>query len=32
MNWAVEWWNPRTRSLDDLVRQAQDLVRHGAGA
>lgn len=32
MNWAVEWWNPRTRSLDDLVRQTQDLVRHGAGA
>ncbi|GAA2977330.1 AcrR family transcriptional regulator [Microbacterium terrae] len=32
MNWAVEWWNPRTRSLDDLVRSTQDLVRHGAGA
>ncbi|WP_395244862.1 TetR/AcrR family transcriptional regulator [Agromyces sp. MMS24-K17] len=32
MNWAVEWWNPRTRSLEDLVRSTQDLVRHGAGA
>lgn len=31
MNWAVEWWNPRTRSLDELVRSAQDLVRHGVG-
>jgi len=31
MNWAVEWWNPRTRSLDELVRSTQDLVRHGAG-
>lgn len=27
MNWAVEWWNPRTRSLDDLVRATQDMVR-----
>jgi len=32
MNWVVEWWNPRTRSLDELVRTAQDMVRHGAGA
>lgn len=32
MNWAVEWWNPRTRSLDELVRGAQDMVRYGAGA
>lgn len=32
MNWAVEWWNPRTRTLDELVRQTQDLVRYGAGA
>lgn len=31
MNWAVEWWNPRTRSLDELVRGAQDMVRYGAG-
>lgn len=32
MNWAVEWWNPRTRTLDELVRSTQDLVRYGAGA
>lgn len=32
MNWAVEWWNPRTRSLEDLVRSAQDLVRYGTFA
>ncbi|WP_040168017.1 TetR/AcrR family transcriptional regulator [Microbacterium gorillae] len=32
MNWAVEWWNPRTRSLDELVRSTQDMVRFGAGA
>lgn len=32
MNWAVEWWNPRTRSLDDLVRGAQDMLRYSAFA
>lgn len=32
MNWVVEWWNPRTRSFDELVRTAQDMVRRGAGA
>ncbi|WP_062520824.1 TetR/AcrR family transcriptional regulator [Demequina silvatica] len=32
MNWVVEWWNPRTRSLDELVATAQGMVRHGAGA
>lgn len=32
MNWAVEWWNPRTRTLDELVRATQDMVRFGAGA
>ncbi|MGW8483031.1 TetR/AcrR family transcriptional regulator [Microbacterium sp. NPDC055903] len=32
MNWAVEWWNPRTRSLDDLVRGTQDMVRFGTFA
>ncbi len=31
MNWAAEWWNPRKRSLPDLVRAAQDLVRYGLG-
>lgn len=32
MNWVVEWWNPRTRSLDELVSTAQQMVRQGAGA
>ncbi|MDN4474666.1 TetR/AcrR family transcriptional regulator [Demequina sp. SYSU T00192] len=32
MNWVVEWWNPRTRSLDELVATAQAMVRHGAAA
>ena len=31
MNWAAEWWNPRTRSLEDLVRASQDMVRFGMG-
>ncbi|MDN4489564.1 TetR/AcrR family transcriptional regulator [Demequina sp. SYSU T00068] len=31
MNWVVEWWNPRTRSLDELVATAQAMVRTGAG-
>ncbi|WP_353813671.1 TetR/AcrR family transcriptional regulator [Agromyces sp. SYSU T00266] len=29
MNWAAEWWNPRHRTLDDLVRATQDMVRYG---
>ncbi|WP_394553046.1 TetR/AcrR family transcriptional regulator [Agromyces sp. MMS24-JH15] len=32
MNWAAEWWNPRHRTLDDLVRATQDMVRHGITA
>lgn len=32
MNRAVEWWDPRAYSLDELIRQTQDLVRYGAGA
>ncbi|UOE43061.1 TetR/AcrR family transcriptional regulator [Agromyces larvae] len=31
LNWVVEWWNPRTRSFDDLVRTACDMVRRTAG-
>ncbi|MDN4472633.1 TetR/AcrR family transcriptional regulator [Demequina zhanjiangensis] len=31
LNWVVEWWNPRTRSLDELVATAQSMVRNGAG-
>lgn len=31
MNWAAEWWNPHTRSLEDLVRASQDMVRYGMG-
>lgn len=29
LNWTAEWWNPRRGSLDTLVQNAQDLVRHG---
>jgi TetR/AcrR family transcriptional regulator, cholesterol catabolism regulator len=29
LNWAAEWWNPRRGSLDEVVRTAQSLVRHG---
>ncbi len=29
MNWAAEWWNPKHRTLDDLVRATQDMVRYG---
>ncbi|NVB42596.1 TetR/AcrR family transcriptional regulator [Pseudenhygromyxa sp. WMMC2535] len=32
MNWAAEWWNPKMRSLNDLVKATQDFVRHGMGA
>ncbi|WP_353809417.1 TetR/AcrR family transcriptional regulator [Agromyces sp. SYSU T00194] len=32
MNWAAEWWNPRMRSLGDLVHAARSLVLHGMGA
>ncbi|QTX03801.1 TetR/AcrR family transcriptional regulator [Agromyces archimandritae] len=32
MNWAAEWWNPRHRTLEDLVAATQELVRHGLGA
>lgn len=31
MNWAAEWWNPRMRSLADLVKATQDFVRYGMG-
>jgi AcrR family transcriptional regulator len=27
LNWVVEWWRPGTRSLDDLIEVAQDMVR-----
>lgn len=29
MNWAAEWWNPRTRTLEDLVAATQALIRTG---
>lgn len=32
MNWAAEWWNPRTRSFPDLVRATQQVVRSGIEA
>ena len=32
MNWAAEWWNPRSRTLEDLVQATQDFVRFGMGS
>jgi len=29
LNWAAEWWNPRKGTMEDLVRTAQKIVRHG---
>ncbi|MFJ9562862.1 TetR/AcrR family transcriptional regulator [Streptomyces fuscichromogenes] len=29
LSWTAEWWNPLRGSLDELVRTAQSLVRHG---
>jgi AcrR family transcriptional regulator len=31
MNWAAEWWNPKMRSLNDLVKATQEFVRYGMG-
>jgi AcrR family transcriptional regulator len=31
LNWAAEWWDPRRGSLDDVVRTAQSMIRHGLG-
>lgn len=31
LNWAAEWWNPRRGTLDQVVKTAQSLVRHGLG-
>ncbi len=31
MNWAAEWWNPKMRSLTDLVKATQEFVRYGMG-
>lgn len=32
MNWAVEWWDPRVRSLDEIVTATQDMLRYSAFA
>jgi TetR/AcrR family transcriptional regulator, cholesterol catabolism regulator len=29
LNWAAEWWTPRSGSLETVVRTAQSMVRHG---
>jgi AcrR family transcriptional regulator len=29
LNWAVEWWDPRRGSLDNVVANAQSFVRYG---
>lgn len=31
MNWAVEWWNPKLRTLNELVKATQEYVRYGMG-
>jgi TetR/AcrR family transcriptional regulator, cholesterol catabolism regulator len=32
LSWAVEWWNPRSGSLNTVVRTAQTIVRNGLAA
>lgn len=32
MNWATEWWNPESRTLEELVQATQDLVYFGMAA
>lgn len=29
LNWAVEWWEPRRGSIDEVVANAQSIIRHG---
>jgi AcrR family transcriptional regulator len=29
LNWATEWWTPKRSSLDDMIKTAQSIVRHG---
>lgn len=29
LNWAVEWWNPRRGSLEQVIRTARVIVRNG---
>lgn len=29
LNWAVEWWEPRRGSIDEVVTNAQSIIRHG---
>ena len=29
LNWSTEWWDPKKRNLDTIVKTAQSLVRHG---
>jgi TetR/AcrR family transcriptional regulator, cholesterol catabolism regulator len=32
LNWAVEWWNPRRDSLQQVIRTAKSIVRAGLSA
>lgn len=32
LSWAVEWWNPRRGSLEQLIRTAKSIVRAGLSA
>jgi AcrR family transcriptional regulator len=29
LNWAVEWWNPRRGSIEEVVANAQSVIRYG---
>ncbi|MEV4144440.1 TetR/AcrR family transcriptional regulator [Amycolatopsis sp. NPDC049691] len=31
LSWAAEWWNPRRGTLDQVVKTAQSMARHGLG-
>lgn len=32
LSWSNEWWDPERRTLESLIRNAQDLVRFGIGS
>jgi AcrR family transcriptional regulator len=32
LNWAAEWWNPRTASIETVVATAHQLIRNGIAA
>jgi AcrR family transcriptional regulator len=32
LNWATEWWTPKRGTLDEVIVNAQSIVRHGIAA